>query len=78
MGVGYGTAGKRILIPSPPVLAFAGGFARNGWLVLGAERLENEWEAPLGPGCKDDARAYVGKLALLGELMRRNGGGNSK
>ena len=49
VAVARGHAFSRILIPSPPVLVFAGSFARNGWLVLGAERLENEWEAPLGP-----------------------------
>ena len=34
------------------VVLGAGGFARNGWVVLGAERPENEWEAPLGPVCR--------------------------
>ena len=46
---GLGHAFSRILIPLRPVLVLAGGLARNGCVVLGAERLENEWEAPLGP-----------------------------
>ena len=49
VAVARGHAFSRILIPPRPVLVLAGGLARNGCVVLGAERLENEWEAPLGP-----------------------------
>ena len=49
VAVARGHAFSRILIPLRPVLVLAGGLARNECVVLGAERLENEWGAPLGP-----------------------------